>query len=391
MSCTNATLRSAPPAFEAPYGAEPTPAGAKISRTATAAAEAPRPPPSVATVDPQVVARTHQIDALPTTQWDTTRCGGASTVAIAALSGPTYVARLAGVIERALRDRLAAFDADLASLAASAPSTNAERSVLFELSRHMASYGLTYRAAMGQLDIPQEAAVPEAPTPRPVRRVHWLRSRRRPMGPVVPMALRKKQIELAPAAVLLAAAKGAHREAALFQIVRDALIWEIEKTQAVVKELERSVPTRPEPLQALADLVVLVARTSERGVNVYYLEALLRAAGLATQLPKGGGGATFADSATLVRPGELLLLAGAAHMVAFGRDDQGVCYLYDSEGLFGDPRNPALRALGMRPDLSPASDVGRAYGKFVSLLRTSRHVPRLGAAAPPKAPWTRAA
>ncbi len=360
-------------------------------RANASGATLPAVAPALARIDPSVIARTHQIDGLPTTQWDTTRCGGASTVAIVALSGPSYLTALARAVECTLVDRLTAFNAHVAAVTSDVHDHAARKRVLVELSRHIASYGLTFRSAMGQLDIVHDEAAPITPAPRPVQRVQWLRWHRQEKGTLVRMAVERKQIDLAAAATLLTVAQRAHREDALFAMVRDALSWEIDKTRTTRIALDREGATSPEPLQALADQVVLAARNSERGVNAYYLEALLRAAGLSTTMPKREGGAAFAESAALVRPGELLLLAGSAHMVAFGRDDHGMCYLYDSEGLFGDARKPTLRTLGTRPDLSPESDVGRAYRGFVSLLKVARHAPRLPTAARSSSPWTSAA
>jgi len=73
--------------------------------------------------------------------------------------------------------------------------------------------------------------------------------------------------------------------------------------------------------------------------------------------------------------------ARSGHAIAFGRLDDGTCFIYDSAGLLGDRANQALVRLGRHPDLAGDDAIADYYRRFSSVLKVRRQAPRMRGAA----------
>ncbi len=373
------------------------------------------------------VGRTHQIDDIFSTYWDTTRCQASSAVAIAALSGPTFVDVLAAHVVRDFEHRIGALGRVAEDIGSDDPSIRERglRAFLPELQRHANAFRLSMRTALTELGyMPsaqpgiglgvsndllsapmllsdgKRAVALSAPSPMKTtvtvadaaasadgrswyvrdgvgpelasnvsvptiqRTITWSRIVANAQGVEEKVALQTKEIEVADAGLLLAVHQLTGEELKLVERVRGLLEAELDKASATLAALRAGSPTRDRSLlQRLADSLLVAQQHSASGLNVTETSRALRIAGLRVERLERA--VPWRELAQAVKPGEFLVLEGIGHAIAFGRLTDGRTIFYDPEGVLGERQRPCLSFVEPGRD----TEIDQHYGPFQATHR----------------------
>ena len=198
------------------------------------------------------------------------------------------------------------------------------------------------------------------------RATPWMRSKEpAEAGAPAPLALEERDLALGHPSLVLALYQMLAREQGLIERMQTALRDQLDAVRSVRRHL--GAAPAPELLQRLADAFIFVHRKSERGLNEHEAAVGLRGAGLTVEaLPAA---VPYADMARSVAPGEALLIQGIGHACVMGRTDDGELYLYDSEGIGGDPRAPCVAVIEPGAE---APEILARYGRFEASHRVRR-------------------
>lgn len=347
-----------------------------------------------APVSTDIVGRTHQIDNLASTNWQTTRCSASSAVAVAALAGKAYLEGLAFHVVRSLEERADNLWRLLDVIASEDKATRhaASKTFLPELQRHVSAFSLSFQTALAELGFDRSptpgvgVGVPYTPGSTPFvisdqrisvgsadpmsTQVTLARSSRekdltwfvRPNGqpldaqridvPVMhqripwvrtesgSVDLEHREVEMSGAGHLLALYQAAGCELQLLDRVVSCVEAQLQVARAVYEDLRRTSASDPVLLQNLADKLLFAEQRSERGLNAAEAGHALQGAGLMVTPLKNV--VDWKDLARTAGAGDSLLLKGRAHAVVFGRMSDGRSFVYDSEGIQGDRLNKCL-------------------------------------------------
>jgi len=373
----------------------------------------------------RAVGKSHQIDDLITTNWDTTRCSASSAVAIVSMTGQPYVDAMAVFIVRKLERRVQSLwnlidDLDAPS---AARRNKARAAFLPELQRHIDAFHLSPETALVELGYDRAKApgtgvgVPTRlggspfyvsdgrrsvsvaavelqsgevtigitrPTgdnltwyvrdsvgvenakrvsvPEVRASLPWYRVEVPPNGhPTVTWG--ERHLDLATAGQMLALYQLTGDELKLVERVLNCLESELDKARNTLATL-RQTPRRvnAQLLQQLADSL-LVTQQHTSGLNAYETGQALRACGIVFE--SVGRPVPWASVARAAAPGDAFLLEGRGHAVTVGRLRDGRAFLFDSEGLFGDRTQPCLAFI--EPGQDAAIDAH--YGVFQATHR----------------------
>ncbi|MEZ0313806.1 MAG: hypothetical protein ACAI38_18710 [Myxococcota bacterium] len=371
------------------------------------------------------VSKTHQIDDLITTNWDTTRCSASSAIAIVSMAGAPYVDGMAGFVVRELEARVQSLwgiidelDAPDASVRAKARAT-----LLPELQRHIDAFRLTPENALFELgyDLAKSPGIGVGVPPRlgdtaffvadgsravsvaavalqstevilgvarpdaemlkwfvrdgvgientkriavPATRANlpWYRVDA-PKGGESSVTLGERQLDLATAGQMLALYQLTGDELKLLERVITCLEAELDKAKATLATLRQTPRRVTAPLlQQLADSL-LVTQQHTSGLNAYETGQALRACGI--NVEPTGRSVPWTGLARTAAAGDAFLLEGRGHAVTFGRLRDGRAFLFDSEGLFGDRTRPCLAFLEPGQD----AEIDAHYGVFQATHR----------------------
>ncbi len=399
-----------------------------VASGAAHGAAAPSGPEQTADAYEQVVAtvaKTHQIDDLITTQWDTTRCSASSAVAIVSMAGAPYVDAMAAFVVRELERRVKALWDLMDDLDGPTPAQREQARLAFipELQRHIDAFRLTPETALFELGY-QEAQKPgigvgvpsklgEAPffvadgrravavspvqpqsgevilgvaSPKnellkwfvrdsvgieslkhiavPAARavLPWYRVETQ-TGREPTVTLGERQLDLASAGQILALYQLSDDELRLLERVINCLEGELEKARATLATLQQTPRKVTAPLlQQLADSL-LVTQQHTSGLNAFETGQALRACGI--NVEPTGRSIPWLGLSRAASPGDAFLLEGRGHAVTFGRLRDGRAFLFDSEGLFGDRQRPCLAFVEPGQD----SELDAHYGVFEATHR----------------------